>query len=392
MGNPRQRKMKGKFSWQNKAKIKKLSSRTGGKEGRNLDVVIADEIHQMKDDSLIMPLKQSMSTKDEALMIEITTEGFTQDGYLDRRLIDARKVLKGEIHRPRWLAWLYTQDSETEVYQQRETWVKSNPNLGIAKKWHYLDGIVEEAKTNSGTRAFMLAKDFNLKQAASLAWLPLTVILASNQTFDIREFAGGFYISGNDFAETTDLCASVILLKKPNDRMTYFYSRYWIPESKLDNSPDDVDYRQWQRDGYLTIVPGNAVDTSAVADWHYHLLQEYDLKPVRSGYDNRYAKDFVKRYDEIFGDKISVNIPQEFKVLNNPMKTLEADFRSGLINYNNNPVDLWCYRNTGVVVDKFSRQMPCKMEANKRVDGAAAAIIAYATLEWNRSEFMALLG
>ena len=43
MGNPKQRKKKGKFSYQNKAKIKKLSARTGGKEGRNLDVVIADE-------------------------------------------------------------------------------------------------------------------------------------------------------------------------------------------------------------------------------------------------------------------------------------------------------------------------------------------------------------
>ncbi|HSW62572.1 MAG TPA: terminase TerL endonuclease subunit, partial [Dissulfurispiraceae bacterium] len=230
------------------------------------------------------------------------------------------------------------------------------------------------------------------KQATAISWLPLTVILANNQTFDIREFAGGFYISGNDFAETTDLCASVILLKKPGDRMTYFFSRYWIPESKLDSSPDDVDYRQWERDGYLTIVPGNAVDTSAVADWHYYLLQEYDLKPVRSGYDNRYAKDYVKRYEDIFGEKIAVNIPQDFKVLSNPMKTLEADFRSGLVSYRNNPVDLWCYRNAGVAVDKFGRQMPCKMEAKKRIDGAAAAIIAYAALEWHKSEFSALVG
>ena len=53
MGNPKQRKKKGKFSYQNKAKIKKLSAKTGGKEGRNLDIVIADETHEMKDDSLV---------------------------------------------------------------------------------------------------------------------------------------------------------------------------------------------------------------------------------------------------------------------------------------------------------------------------------------------------
>jgi phage terminase large subunit-like protein len=391
MGNPKQRKKKGKFSRQNKAQIKKLSARTGGKEGRNLDVAIADEVHEMKDNSLIMPLKQSMSTKDEALFIEITTEGFTQDGYLDGRLKEARQALKDEIYRPRWLIWLYTQDNEMEIWQNRGSWVKSNPNLGVAKKWHYLDGIMEQAKTSTATRAYMLAKDFNIKQSAAQAWLPLTVIVENNETFDIKDFSGCFYISGNDFAETTDLCASKLLLKRPDDKRIYFYSHYWIPESKLKDAPDDVDYMQWARDGHITIVPGNSVDTSIVADWHYELLRKYDLKPFKSGYDNRYAKDFVRQYKEIFGDDVAINIPQDFKVLNNPMRTLEADFKDKLVNYQNNPIDQWCFKNTGVVVDKFGRQMPCKMVEKKRIDGTSAAIIAYAALEWHKSEFMALV-
>lgn len=391
MGNPRQKNKKGKYSYQNKAKIKKLSAKTGAKEGKNVDFAIIDEVHEMKDDSLIMPIKQSMSTKDEPLLIEITTEGFTQDGYLDKRLKDARRVLKGELLRPRWLIWLYTQDNETEIWQDRSSWVKSNPNLGVSKKWHYLDGLIEEAKTNSATRAFMLAKDFNVKQSNAQAWMQQSEIMNTN-TFDIKEFVGGFYISGNDFAETTDLCSSKLLLKKPNDKKTYFYSHYWIPESKLNSSPDDVDYREWEKAGLLTIVKGNSVETSMIADWHYYLLQEYDLKPYRSGFDNRFAKDFQNRYLEIFGDKIAVNIPQEHKVLNNPMRTLEADLRDKLVNYQNNPIDFWCFCNTGINVDNVGRIMPCKMNAIKRIDGTASAVICYATLEWYRSEFMSLVG
>jgi len=391
MGNPKQRNKKGKFSYQNKAKIKKLSAKTGAKEGKNVDFAIVDEVHEMKDDSLVRPIKQSMSTKDEPLYIEITTEGFTEDGYLDKRMADARRVLKGELYRPRWLIWLYTQDSETEVWQDRGSWVKSNPNLGVAKKWAYLDGLVDEAKTDSATRAFMLAKDFNIKQSNAAAWLQQSEIL-NTETFDIKDFVGGFYISGNDFAETTDLCASKLLLKKPNDRRTYFYSRYWIPESKLDSSSDDVDYRAWERAGYLTIVPGNSVESSMIADWHFALLEEYDLKPFRSGYDNRYAKDFQNRYIELFGDKIAVNIPQEAKVLNNPMRTLEADMRENLVIYNNNPIDFWCFCNTGIKFDNLGRIMPCKMHTTKRIDGTAAAVICYATLEWFHSEFISLVG
>lgn len=391
MGNPKQKNKRGKFSYQNKAKIRKLSARSGAKEGRNVDFAAIDEVHEMKDNSLIAPIVQSTSTKDESLIFEITTEGFTEDGYLDKRLIDARKLLKGEIYRPRWLVWLYTQDSEEEIWQDRSSWVKSNPNLGVSKKWHYLDGLIEEAKTNSATRSFMLAKDFNIKQSNAQAWMQQSDIVNVN-TFDLKDFTGSFYISGNDFAESIDLCASTILLKKPNDKNTYLHTRYWIPESKLTDSPDGVDYRQWEREGYLTIVEGNAVDSSLIADWHYELLKEYDLKPFKSGFDNKYAKDFQNRYIEIFGDKLTINIPQDFKVLNNPMRVLEADMRDGLVNYQNNPVCYWCFINTGIKVDTLGRIMPAKLETTKRIDGTASKLICYATLEWFRSEFMSLIG
>lgn len=389
-GNPKQKRKKGKFSSQNKGCITKISARTGAKEGKNIKVGSVDEVHEMKDNNLVMPIRQALSTQDEPIYGEITTEGFIRDGYLDERLKEARKVLRGELERPRWLIWLHTQDSEEEIWQDERTWVKSNPDLGVIKKWSFLRQMVEEAKESAATRAFVLAKDFNLPQLTSTAWLPQAYII-NLETFDLKEFIGAFYISGNDFAETTDLCASTILLKRPDDKKAYLYTHYWIPESKLKNSPDDVDYPHWGKEGHVTIVPGNVVVSSMIADWHFKLLEEYDLKPFKSGYDNRFAKDFVNRYVDLFGDKITVNIPQDFKVLNNPMRTLEADMRDKLVVYNNNPVCLWCFKNTGFKLDTLGRIMPVKMETTKRIDGTVSKIIAYATLEWYRSEFMSLI-
>lgn len=389
-GNPKSRNAKGKFSYKNKGNIRKISAKTGAKEGKNIKVGAVDEVHELKDNSSIMPIRQALSTQDEPLYFEMTTEGFTEDGYLDERLREARQVLKGELHRPRWLIWLHTQDSEEEIWQDERSWEKSNPDLGVIKKRSFLRQMIEEAKTNSATRAFVLAKDFNIKQAAAQAWLQISEIV-NLDTFELKDFAGSFYISGNDFAETTDLCSSSILLKRRNDKKSYFHTHYWIPESKLENSPDDFDYREAAREGWLTIVEGNSVDSAIVADWHYELLKEYDLKPFKSGYDNRFAKDFVNRYLEIFGEKIAINIPQEAKVLNNPMRTLEADMRDGNVNYQNNPVCVWCFKNTGIKLDTLGRIMPHKMQSTKRIDGTASKIIAYATLEWHRSEFMMLI-
>ncbi len=389
-GNPKRPKRRGKFSYANKGNILKISAKTSAKEGKNVRVGLFDEVHELKDDSAVMPIRQALTTQDNPLYFELTTEGYVQEGYLDKRLVEARQVLKGELERPRWLIWLFSQDNETEVWTDEESWLKSNPGLGVIKKYSAVRKLVEEAKTNSATRAAVLSKDFNFKQSGGASWMQQNEIL-NPATFDINDFYGNFYISGSDFAQTTDLCASALLLKKPNDRTSYIYSHYWIPESKLDNSLDDVDYREWEKLGYLTIVPGNSVESSMVADWHFDLLEEYDLKPFKSGYDNKFARDFVNRYEEIFGEKIAINIPQDYRVLDNPMRTLEADLRDKLVNYNNSIADFTCMRNAGIKINTMGQIMPAKLAETKRIDGLAAIIDAYAVLEWHRSEFMNLI-
>ena len=126
---------------ENGSKIFKLSDRTRNKEGRNIDVAFLDESHEMKDNIIAKSIEQSQSLKEEPLFINLTTEGFVVDGYLDEELRKARAILNGEddgVAAERTLPWLYTQDSESEVWQHRESWVKSNPSLGTIKKESYL--------------------------------------------------------------------------------------------------------------------------------------------------------------------------------------------------------------------------------------------------------------
>lgn len=390
-GNPKHPKRRGKFSFENKGTIRKISAKTGAQEGKNIKVGSVDEIHELKDDRSVMPIRQALSTQDEPIYGEMTTEGFVENGYLDARLREARQVLRGELYRPRWLIWLYTQDSEAEIWQDERTWVKSNPDLGVIKKWSFLRQMVEEAKINSATRAFVLAKDFNIKQAGGAAWLQDAEII-NPETFTLESFRGAYYVAGCDFAETTDLCAAKLLLLRPGEGTVYLWSHYWIPEAKLKASPDDAGYEQWARDGYLTIVDGHSVDSSVVADWQYELYREFGLKPFKSGYDNRFAKDYIRRFEELFGAGIAENVPQTAKCLNNPMRRLEADLRAKLVNYNNRYGDYWCFKNTGIKTDNAERVQPCKLKSTHRIDGTAAAVNAYAVFDWYKSEFLSLVG
>jgi phage terminase large subunit-like protein len=390
-GNPQKPKHKGKFSYKNKGNIRKISSKTGAKEGRNIGIGSFDEVHEFKDDSSIMPIRQALSTQDEPLYFELTTEGFTNDGYLDHRISEARQVINGELERSRWLIWIYTQDSESEIWQDEKTWIKSNPGLGTIKKWSFLRRMVDEAKTSKSTRAFVLAKDFNIKQNNAAAWLT-EAELVNDATFDLEILRGCIGIGAVDLAETTDLVSARMMVMRPNDNSKYMIQKYFIPEIKLEKSPDGVDYLEWARQGLIEICPGNDNDFSYITNWFVHVVKQLGIKPYKIGYDNALAKYWVKDMEETGFDMI--RIPQERRVMSSPMKLVEADLRSKLINYNSNPIDRWCLSNTALDIDKLGQIMPIKVQGTqiKRIDGAVTMIIGYAVLMQYRSEYMNLVG
>lgn len=393
-GNPKHRKTKGKYSYQNKGSIRKISANGKNKEGRNIKVGVVDEVHEMEDDHLIMPIQQALSTQDEPLYFEITTEGFTEDGYLDHRLADAQKVLDGELDRPDWAIWWYSQDSEEEVWQDEKSWQKSNPGIGVVKKWSYLRKQVEEAKSNPSQRAFVLAKDFNIKQNSSAAWLDEATIVNA-ETFDPEMLRGQYYIGGLDFAETTDLCSARALFEDQQTKKKYTLQMYFIPEAKADAildddsqlNPERKNYRQWEKQGLVVICPGAEVDAELVAGWFVDLYEHYGMMPYKIGYDNWHSKDFQEIIADNFGKEVLERIGMDFMSLSGPMRSLESDLGRNVLVYNNNEIDRWCLSNTGYKTNNIGLIMPVKKygTSKNRIDGTLSDIICYATFNRYRS-------
>lgn len=392
-GNPKRPKKRGKFSYQNKGSIRKISAKTGAKEGRNIKVGAVDEVHELKDNTSIMPIRQALSTQDDPLYIELTTEGVVNDGYLDGRLKEARQVLNGELERPRWRIWLYTQDSEQEVWQDEKTWAKSNPGVGVIKKWSFLRKMIEEAKTDKAMRVFVLSKDFNIKQNNAQAWLNHEDII-NEEVFDLEEFRGCFAIGGVDLSKTGDLASARILLMRKGDKKKYTYQKYFIPESKIENMSTEEKRRfeHWIRNDLVVVSPGNENDFSLVTRFFVSLYRDYGIKVYKTGYDKWSAVYWSKEMEDIGFDTVKVS--QEFSSMSDPMKLVEADLKSKLINYNNNPIDKYCLENTAIELNSRMEIRPVKVQDqdDKKIDGAVTLIICYRVYIDNRSEFMQLVG
>ena len=382
----------------NNSEIIKISDRTRNKEGRDIDTVLLDESNMMKDNEIAMACEQSQSLKDEPLFFNMTTEGMIVDGYLDKELAYARKIINGEIEDDdadaiAYLPWLYTQDSEQEIWQNRDSWVKSNPTLiyGV-KKWSYLDKQIAKAKQDKATKMFVLCKDFNIKQNSAQSWLNIEDY-DYKAVYDLESFRGCKCLGAVDLAETTDLVSAKVLMMKPEDNTKYVHTMYFIPEGKLENSDDrnaGAKYKEWAEAGLLTITEGHDLDLSKVADWFYSLYTDYNIRLWKCGYDQKFAKDFLTKMDYYGWSRESgelVMILQNAQTLSNAIKLLEADLRHQLVNYNDNEIDKWCLKNACLKVNDLGQCLIIKAEPSKRIDGAVCKAILWEMYRQNRTEW-----
>ena len=158
--------------------IFRLSSKTQNKDGFNISKTYLDESHDINEENGQSEIAEAcwrgMSSKDEPLFLNCTTQGFNRDCYLDHKISYAKKVISGEIEDIHFIAFLYEQDSEQEVWQDENSWEKSNPSIRYGvKKIAKLRRDIEAAKHDKATRIHLLIKDFNIPQSNAQSWLML---------------------------------------------------------------------------------------------------------------------------------------------------------------------------------------------------------------------------
>ncbi len=386
------RNQKGIKCFANNNKIFKLSDSTRAKEGRNIDWAGIDEIHELLTDSIYKPIQQSTSTKPDFKIFMFSSEGFTNDGFLDAKLREYRKIINGEDRSEsakRKLPWIYSQDSESEVWETNEkginpAWQKSNPSIGVVKTWSYLRDRVDEARHSKADRMFVLSKDFNFKVSNSTAWLDKSDYDYISE-FDLEDFRDGVCLGAVDLSETTDLTNAKVMLCRRDDKRKYILSHYWIPESKLSDGDDasaGAKYDEWAKRGMLTVCEGNDNDLSLVADWFYELQEKYGIRLLKCGYDQRFKRDWVQRM-EYYGwvdkeDLIMIN--QSPDVLHTSNTQVEADLKDRLL-VGLNDMDKWCFGNAALKVNAQGRSLVVKIDnqKSKKIDGAVASVILQET-------------
>lgn len=374
------------------SKFEALASDSNTLDGLNSHAVIIDELHAIRDRNLYDVMKQSTSSRNQPLVVMITTAGTVRECIFDNMYEYACKIADGEIVVDDFLPILYELDAREE-WTNPQMWVKANPGLGTIKKWETLAKFVQQAKDDPGFLPTVLCKDFNIRESESVVWLSYSQI-KNLATFDMADIFDTYAIGGCDLSATTDLTCASLMIRKRGDNTIYVIQHYFLPQSKIDKlaekNTQEAPYKVWADRGLLTICEGSRVNFSQVTAWFVQMREEYKIDAFKVGYDRALAGYWV---DEMKANSFDMEpVAQGPFTWSQPMREMGAAFTDKLVNYNNNPILAWCLSNTAVKKSGVNNIQPVKITEKRRIDGMVSLLNAWVLYVKYLDDFMYRVG
>lgn len=370
-----------------------LASDSNTLDGLNSHAVIIDELHAIRDRNLYEVMKQSTSSRRQPLVIMITTNGTVRESIFDNIYELARDIADGKIVEDTFLPILYELDAREE-WTEPTAWAKANPGLGTIKQYSTLAAFVERAKKNPADLPGVLCKDFNVPETSSSVWLSYEEI-KSDAVFDMQEIYNTYAVGGCDLSATTDLtCASLMIRKSRDDPTIYVIQHYFLPQKKIDqldeHNTKEAPYKLWRDRGLLTVCDGNRVDYSAVTEWFCQMRDEYKIDAFKVGYDRALAGYWVNEMKANGFEMCAV--AQGPFTWSQPMREMGAALADKKVNYNKNPVLVWCLSNTASKKSGVNNIQPVKISDKRRIDGMVSLLNAWVIYVRDYEDYMYLVG
>ena len=285
----------------------------------------------------------------------------------------------------RTLGLIWSQDSLDETFKE-ETWIKSNPLLGLPSQHDILlDGLRDkrDADMLAGTVDDFQNKNLNLwLQEATNSYLKLSDIeRAIIPSFDIR---GRDVYIGFDYSMFSDNTAIAFIYpyQDGDGRQKWHIEQHsFIPWEKAGSiqakeKQDGIDYRELAKKGYCTITshPQGLINDDQVYSWLLNYVEENNLHVIFFGYDAWGATNAIKQMD-INTDFPLEAIRQRTSELKDPTKFLQKIFVEGNCSRLDDKIMEKALINAEIYEDKIGIQVD-KAKATLKIDVVDAIIDA----------------
>ena len=357
--------------------VKKLAFNAKKADGFNPHLTVCDEISSWPGDNGLKQyevMKSALGARKQPLILSISTAGYINEGIYDELITRCTRLLMGDSKETRLAPFLYMID-DIEKWNDINELRKSNPNLGVSVSVDYLLEEIAIAEGSLSKKAEFLTKYCNIKQNSSQAWISTQdVERASGQPISLEDFRNCYCVGGIDLSRTTDLTACCAVLEK--DKRLYVFTKFFLPSERIEEATqrDGITYQAYIQRGFLTPSGDNFVDYHDCFNWFRSLVEQYDIYPLKIGYD-RYTAQYLVQEMREYG----FHMDDVFQGTNlTPViRETEGLIKDGVINIGDNDLMKVHLLDTALKIEAESgRCRPIKISAKSHIDGTAALLDA----------------
>ena len=343
--------------------------------------VVLDELHLHPTPDVWNAFWSTLEKRPEAWILAITNSGWDRHSICYRQREYTIKVLQGIIPDDSRFGWITGLDEEdykdVNGWLVEKNWIKANPSLGHAVSLDGLRRQAMQAKNDPSALNEFLRFYLGIWTESHSVWMPMEAWDACKEPVDAEALKGRKCFVGMDLSSTTDTTAVVMLFPPAgDDKLWRVIPHIFVPEDNLPKriARDKVPYGVWQRAGFLTLTPGNIIDTEFVRAKINEIAQDYSI--VEIGFDKAFSADLTPRLQDDGFTLVSIH-PGEISQTPPLKKLMELVLRKEFA-HGGNPVLRWMVSNLVVRIGATGLMKPDKEKSRERIDGISALLDALA--------------
>lgn len=361
------------------AKIQPLSRDTNTADGLNPSVAIVDEVHRHPDGQMIDMLRNSMATRSQPMLWEITTAGTDKESICYAHHRYTSQVNQGKFEDDRWFGVIYSLDEEDD-WRDPASWYKANPNLGTGKSESIVEEEVQKAINDSSNEYSVQRYHFNIWVSSEQKWIGEERWNTGEHRRSMEELLHPDVkaYGGLDLGSSMDFNALTITFHHELEGWVHQKYFFWCPEERLNDRMHRtlVNFRKWVDGGFISEIPGNTIDTELLSAELLQILERHRCSRV--AYDRYIATHGTLQAMVTAGIEVTEQ-PQTIQHLSFPTKELEKMIIAGTLTRDPNPVMDWMMGNVALYVDNNENIKINKgRNRDKKVDGPVSAVMSLA--------------
>nr|WP_299076385.1 terminase TerL endonuclease subunit [uncultured Paraglaciecola sp.] len=341
-------------------------------DGASPSCFILDERHEHKNDNMYDTAKTGMGSREQPLLLTITTAGSTIGGPCYKQQKAAEKVVSGAVVNDRLFVLIYQMDVDDD-WTSREALRKANPNIGVSVSEEFLFAMQDEAMNDSSKTNAFKTKHLNLWVASKTAWLNiLKWNKCEDETLDIKNFEGMDCIRSVDLASKRDFACYLRLFPVKTDKLYYYvFPKFYLPEKTIENDRTNQ-LAPWVADGWLTPTDGEEIDFEVIEN---DILEDEAIYNfVASPYDKWQALQFARNLENknILMEPYSNSASH----MSEAMDEVQTATYTKRLFHNANPIMTWMMSNVvAKSTDGGETNKPVKEGYENKIDGPVALIM-----------------